>query len=107
MSKQWQNKIAIIVVLSSGLSLMACEPAGDLPQELKSGVDLIALDRETRPQDDFYRFATGNWQDINEIPAQYSSYTVYLEVYLRVQDQLKAIVDEARQAQAANGSEAQ
>lgn len=99
-------KLPIIYVLLAGFIVVACGPA-DEPEVLKSGVDLEALDVNTRPQDDFYRFATGGWQDAHEIPAEYSSYTVYLETYLKVQDQLKAIVDEASISNSAHGSEAQ
>ena len=38
----------------------------------KSGLDLSNLDRSVRPQDDFYRFATGGWQKLHPLPAAYS-----------------------------------
>ncbi|MBC9822054.1 M13 family metallopeptidase [Terrabacter sp. MAHUQ-38] len=35
---------------------------------MKSGIDLDALDRSTRPQDDLFRFVNGTWLDTTEIP---------------------------------------
>ncbi|HEX7416978.1 MAG TPA: hypothetical protein VF315_02900, partial [Steroidobacteraceae bacterium] len=40
----------------------------------KSGLDLAGFDRSVRPQDDFYRFANGNWLASTEIPPDRSSY---------------------------------
>ena len=35
---------------------------------LKSGINLEALDRSTRPQDDLFRFVNGTWLDTTQIP---------------------------------------
>ena len=35
---------------------------------MKSGINLGALDRSTRPQDDLFRFVNGTWLDTTEIP---------------------------------------
>jgi putative endopeptidase len=35
---------------------------------MKSGINLEALDRSTRPQDDLFRFVNGTWLDTTEIP---------------------------------------
>ena len=74
---------------------------------LSSGVDLAALDRETRPQDDFYQFANGGWLDATEIPEIYSGYTVYHQVFEEAELALRQIVEEAAGNPGEPGSESQ
>lgn len=42
--------------------------------QLKSGIDLVNLDRNVNPADDFYEFACGGWMKNNPLPAAYSRY---------------------------------
>lgn len=72
-----------------------------------SGVQLDALDRATRPQDDFYQFANGGWLDRTEIPDIYSGYTVYHQVYEDAEQALKIIIAKAAANPGAAGSESQ
>jgi putative endopeptidase len=72
-----------------------------------SGVQLDALDQQTRPQDDFYQFANGGWLDRTEIPQIYSGYTVYHQVYEDAEQALKAIIENAAANPGEPGSESQ
>jgi putative endopeptidase len=72
-----------------------------------SGVDLAALDRATRPQDDFYQFANGGWLDSTEIPSIYSGYTVYHQVRENAEVALRQIIEQAAAEGGEPGSEAQ
>lgn len=72
-----------------------------------SGVHLGALDRETRPQDDFYQFANGGWLDNTEIPEIYSGFSVYHEVREVVDQALQTIIENAGENPGEPGSEAQ
>lgn len=72
-----------------------------------SGVNLDALDRSVRPQDDFYQFANGGWLNTTEIPAIYSGYTVYHQVYEDAEKALQKIVEEAAVHPGEPGSESQ
>lgn len=72
-----------------------------------SGVDLGALNRATRPQDDFYQFANGGWLDRTEIPDIYSGYTVYHEVNERAEAALREIIEQAAANPGAHGTESQ
>lgn len=72
-----------------------------------SGVHLDALDRSTRPQDDFYQFVNGGWLDSTEIPEIYSGYTVYHEVNERVEIALREIIETAADSPGEKGSESQ
>jgi len=80
----------------------AAEPSGPV-----SGVHTEALDREVRPQDDFYQFVNGAWLDNTEIPPIYSGYTVYHQVYEEAEEALKEIIETAAAETGEPGTEAQ
>ena len=69
------------------------------------GVDLAAMDRSVRPQDDFYRFVNGVWLETTEIPGDRSNYGTFTELADRAELALRAIVEEASDQAAAAGSE--
>jgi predicted metalloendopeptidase len=75
--------------------------------EQASGVNLGALDRSTRPQDDFYQFANGGWLNNTEIPEIYSGYTVYHQVHEEAEKALLRIVETAAGSSDKNGTESQ
>jgi predicted metalloendopeptidase len=99
------NKKTVLVLFATTLLTLAC--SRDDQPEMVSGIHLDALDRSTRPQDDFYQFVNGGWLDNTEIPGIYSGYTVYHEVNERVEEALRAIIIEAAESDAAPGTEAQ
>ena len=55
------------------MMLMAAAPLMGLAQN-KSGIKPENLDKNVKPQDDFYMFATGGWQKNNPLPAAYSRF---------------------------------
>ncbi len=87
------------------LPVMNPQPAA--AESLQSGVHLDALNRSVRPQDDFYRFANGGWLDKTEIPAIYSSYTVYHQVSEEAEKALRKIIEQAAANPGPAGSESQ
>jgi len=92
----------------SGHSLLAVTAIKqDAQPELSSGVNVEALDHETRPQDDFYQFANGGWLDSTEIPEIYSGYTVYHQVNEETEKALRQIIETAAGNRGENGSESQ
>lgn len=73
----------------------------------RSGVQADALDRSTRAQDDFYRFANGGWLDATEIPSIYSGYTVYHEVHEQAESELRGVIEQAASDPGEPGTERQ
>ena len=99
------NKTIPYLLLGSALLVTACDQSDETL--LVSGIDLGALDRSTRPQDDFYQFANGGWLDSTDIPEMYSGYTVYHQVNEKVELALRTIIDAAADAPGEPGSESQ
>lgn len=58
----WVTSAAVL------LAAYSTHARGDDPT-LKSGIDLSAIDRSVRPQDDFFRYVNGLWLKTAEIPA--------------------------------------
>jgi len=99
------RKIIVSTLLLSALLVAAC--SGEEKAELISGVQLDAMDRSTRPQDDFYQFANGGWLDTTDIPEMYSGYTVYHQVNEKVELALQEIINAAADSPGEPGSESQ
>lgn len=78
-----------------------------MPAMPLSGVDLEALDRATRPQEDFYQFANGGWLDRTDIPEIYSGYTVYHQVHENAEIALRQIIEQAAANSGEPGTESQ
>ena len=73
-----------------------------------SGIDVAAIDREVRPQDDFFRYTQGKWLKDVDIPSDRSSWSAFSIAQERVEEQVSAIIGEAAaQKTAKAGSEAQ
>ncbi len=98
------KKTNFLVLVAAAITA-ACSTSTE-PEQV-SGVHLDALDRATRPQDDFYQFVNGGWLDSTEIPDIYSGYTVYHEVNERVEIALREIIETAADSPGEKGSESQ
>jgi len=59
-------------------------------------IDRANLDTTCAACSDFYRFANGGWISHNTIPASYSSYGAFRELYDRNQEIVHKILDDAR-----------
>lgn len=105
------HRIMLTLVFAVAVVLSGCDSHQDALHEVAgepvSGVDLDALDRNTRPQDDFYQFVNGGWLDSTEIPAIYSGYTVYHQVNEKVELALREIIEAAAAEPGPVGSESQ
>ena len=55
------------------MALMLALPMAGMAQN-KSGLRMENLDKNVKPAEDFYMFATGGWQKLNPLPAAYSRF---------------------------------
>ncbi|RZA32028.1 MAG: M13 family peptidase [Lysobacteraceae bacterium] len=73
-----------------------------------SGIDVAAMDRSVRAQDDFFRYTQGKWLKDVDIPSDRSSWSAFSIAQERVEEQVSAIIGAAAaQKDAKAGSEAQ
>ncbi len=71
------------------------------------GYPLAALDRETRPGDDFYRFANGGWLDVIEIPSDRSGVGFSTTMRDRNEQRIALIIADLAAANPKRGTNAQ
>ena len=94
---------AAIAVLGIGVTALLAQQPARAP--LVSGIDVSAFDKSTRPQDDLFRYVNGGWLDKTAIPAdkvRYGSFDVLAD---KAQEDLRAIVEDARKTPGAPGSD--
>jgi hypothetical protein len=127
-SRSASRKISLLALSAGFLLLAACsgeqnppavvsqdenQPvAGNLaPQTqaaaLTSGVELLNLDSNVSPRDDFFRFVNGSWLDNTQIPEDRSRWGSFDELNELADQQVLVIVQEAAATQAQAGSETQ
>ena len=70
----------------------------------KSGLKMENLDKQYRPQDDFYMFATGGWQKLNPLPASYSRFGSFDQLQEDNNKRINAILGELEKKTFAEGT---
>src|SRR5262245_49071138 len=91
------------VTLAAVLSLSA----QTAPSDPSFGIDLAGMDRSVRPQDDFFRFVNGKWDDATPIPPDMPSYGTFAILRDRAAAAVRGILDEASAGTPATGTVAQ
>jgi len=91
--------LSILAVLGLVAAVPATAPS--------SGLDLGALDRRVRPQDDFYRFANGRWIDGAEISPDRVTAGTFIDIFDRTEQDLHAVLEAASGAHARRGTPVQ
>jgi putative endopeptidase len=71
------------------------------------GLDLSAGKPEVKPGDDFFAYASGNWFEHFEIPADRSSFGVFNQLDELSKDRVREIIETAAASQSAAGTPAQ
>ncbi|WDI30361.1 M13 family metallopeptidase [Hyphococcus flavus] len=71
------------------------------------GYPLAALDRETRPGDDFYRFANGGWLDATDIPSDRAGYGFSTIMRDRNEQRIAHIIEQLKDLRVRRGSDPQ
>lgn len=84
---------AAIVVSLACTPVLANAPLGDKP-----GVDTAFFDTKAAASDDFYRYATGTWQDASKIPGDRARWGSFDEIEERNRQVLKTVLEAARQS---------
>jgi putative endopeptidase len=59
----------------------------------RSGIDLQAIDRSVRPQEDFWRFANGQWLAATSIPADRPAWDTFNALREATQSQLRGLIE--------------
>ncbi|MDF2179530.1 peptidase M13 [Aliiglaciecola sp. CAU 1673] len=110
------KKVSILALgIATALGLAACSPAPQSTEQTEqkvtpaaavqsSGIDLAAIDNNTRAQDDLFQHVNGHWLKTTEIPADKSRYGAFNVVNDNTQEHLKALIQEAAAAEAEPGS---
>ena len=66
---------------------------------MKSGINLEALDRSTRPQDDLFRFVNGTWLDTTEIPGDRARFGTFDILREESTARVRDLIEEAAAAE--------
>lgn len=83
----------ILAALTLGLFAVRT-PAAQAPA-LASGLDLAAMDKNVRVQDDVYDYSNGHWLKTTPIPDDRSSVSIASQLYDRSIDQLHGLIEAA------------
>jgi putative endopeptidase len=102
------KRLALALCLATAACSSPAAPPPPAPKPLVSGLDLSAIDKGVRPQDDLFHHVNGGWLKKTEIPADKSSYGAFDILFDKAQEDLKNIVETAsKSATKTPGSEAQ
>ncbi len=80
-------------VLAAALLLAGYAQAADMAGSMSSGIDLSGFDRETRPQDDFFRYVNGAWLRTTDIPADRSRWGMFDQLRDEADHNVRAILE--------------
>ncbi|WOH39014.1 M13-type metalloendopeptidase [Thalassotalea fonticola] len=106
------------VVCSSLLLLAGCNESATKSEKtaevqtqktaLASGIDRANMDESVRPQDDFYLYVNGKWEETNEIPADKTSIGSFYDLRDKSDEDVNTIIEELAAAESlAAGSDEQ
>jgi putative endopeptidase len=92
------RSVARHLPLAVALSLVCTHAPANTPLGDKPGVDTVFFDTKAAACDDFYRYATGNWQDASKIPGDRARWGAFDEIEERNRVVLKAVLEVAQQS---------
>ncbi len=97
----------ICVIALSGAFFGTVALAQETPMIAPWGYPLDALDPETKPGDDFYRFANGGWLDVTEIPSDRTGVGFSTTMRDRNEERIAAIIADLAEARPSRDSNEQ
>lgn len=92
-----------ISILAAAVMMASCSQK----EELTSGINKKNMDTLVKPGDNFANYVNGTWMKNMKIPADKASYGAFDMLYDQAQKDVKAIIEEASKAKAAEGSDEQ
>ena len=82
--------LAFAVTASISFAATSKIVSASLPD--KPGVDTVYFDTKAAPCDDFYRYATGHWQDASAIPKDKARWGAFDQIGERNREVMKSIL---------------
>ncbi|WP_395342074.1 M13 family metallopeptidase [Ningiella sp. W23] len=73
-------------------------PAAD-PELGSFGIEVDAMNKAIKPGDDFFMFASGNWYDNFEMPADKTRYGAFTKLADRAEERVKGIIEGASEVE--------
>ncbi|PCJ25208.1 MAG: peptidase M13 [SAR86 cluster bacterium] len=90
---------------SDALATSGSEQVSAVKPELGSfGIDLSSQDTNTKPGDDFFRFANGLWLDTFELPADRSNYGSFNKLGDKSDERVQTIIEDLSSLEPTRGS---
>ena len=86
------------VFIALALVSFAVSAAETVTAPLASGIDMTAMDKNVRPQDDLFRYVNGSWLANTPFPAEYASAGIGIMLFEKAQEDVHAILLEAAAA---------
>ena len=87
------RRVFVLIALLAAVMLSA--QVASAAEVISKAVDITAMDTTASPCDDFWTYANANWFARNQIPAEYSSWSVTHEMYERNNTILREICESA------------
>ena len=84
--------------IALALVSFAVPAAETVTAPLASGIDMTAMDKNVRPQDDLFRYVNGSWLANTPFPAEYASAGIGIMLFEKAQEDVHAILLEAAAA---------
>ena len=78
--------------------------AAESPELGDWGIETQYISDTVDPGDDFFRYVNEGWLDTTEIPAGFSNFGSFTELYLRSEERINDIIHEAAESDAADGT---
>ena len=85
------------------MALMLALPVAGMAQN-KSGLRMENLDKNVKPAEDFYMFATGGWQKLNPLPAAYSRFGSFDQLQEDNNKRINTILGDLQKKKFADGT---
>ncbi|MBR1705749.1 MAG: M13 family metallopeptidase [Bacteroidales bacterium] len=89
-----------VLIMTTLAALAACTQ----PKPKAPALDLTDLDTTVSPKADFYRYATGGWQQKNPLKPEFSRYGSFDAIAERTQENLNALFESMTTMDAAKGT---